>query len=379
MIYISHALGYVLPFLIVLTVLIFVHEFGHFWVARRCGVKIDAFSIGFGAELFGWNDKHGTRWKLSMLPLGGYVKMFGDADESSWTATVDTTRITPEERTGLFASKPLWARAAVVSAGPMANFIFTIVMLSVLFAVIGQRVSKPDVSEVVAGSAADQAGIKPGDVFVSIDGRSIKRFEDIQEIVTLRPGQAMSIVVNRGDTPFTLTATPESVSETDRFGNVDHIGRLGIKHAGSSEVVRDNPVKAVGEAWRETWLIAHEELVSVWQIIKGTRPADQMSGVFGIAKMSGDSARSGTVDLIYFMALLSVNLGLINLFPIPVLDGGHLLFYAIEAVRGKPPGEAVMKYSFRFGLALVLTLAVFANWNDLVHLGFVDFVRGHIS
>ena len=379
MVYISHALGYIVPFLVVLTILIFVHEFGHFWVARRCGVKIDSFSIGFGRELLGRTDRHGTRWKLSLLPLGGYVKMFGDENEASWTEVADTSKMSEEDKKHLFASKPLASRAAVVAAGPIANFIFTILIFSVLFSIIGQRVSKPDVGEIVPQSAAERAGLHVGDVFVSIDGRKISRFEQIQEIVFLHPAEAMHIVVERNGARVPIDATTDSVEETDRLGNVDHIGRLGIKHTGSSETVRLNPVKAVGQAWEETWSIADQELTSVWQIIKGTRPADQMSGVFGIAKMSGDSARSGTVDLVYFMALLSVNLGLINLFPIPVLDGGHLLFYAIEAVRGKPPGEAVMKYSFRFGLALVLTLAVFANWNDLVHLGFVDFVRGHIS
>jgi regulator of sigma E protease len=378
--YITHALGYVVPFLVVLTILVFVHEYGHFWVARKCGVKIDSFSIGFGREIFGWFDKHGVRWKFSMIPLGGYVKMFGDENETSWTDEADTTGMTDEEKKQLFANKPLRSRVAIVLAGPMFNFAFTLVVFTLLFATIGERFTTPDVGEVVPGSAAEAAGIKPGDVFVSIDGRHIKRFEEVQEMVMLHPSDSMQIVLSHDGVERTINITPSTVDETDRFGNVQHIGRLGVKHTGeSAQIIRQSPGMAVVESCRETWSLIDGTMVAIWQMIDGTRPADEMGGVLSIAKISGDSAHSGIVSLVYFMAVLSVNLGLINLFPIPVLDGGHLLFYAIEAVRGKPPGEAVMKYSFRFGLALVLTLAVFANWNDLVHMGFVDFVKGHIS
>lgn len=391
--YVEHALGYIVPFLVVLTVLIFVHEFGHYWVARRCRVKIDSFSIGFGQELFGWTNKAGVRWKVSALPLGGYVKMVGDEDGTSWGDSPSVAEKgdmaagsdprhsqAAQDDPDLFANKPLLQRAAVVSAGPIANFLFTILIFTILFSLVGERFTKPDIGEVVPGTVADKAGLKPGDLFLSIDGRTIKRFEEIQTLVQLHPGDPLDIVISRNGTEQHLTVTPDTVEETDRLGIVEHIGRLGIKHDGADmDLVRQPLGRAVVESCRQTWAILDQTLTAVWQIIKGTRPADQMSGVIAIAKISGDSAHSGMVDLVYFMALLSVNLGLLNLFPIPMLDGGHLLFYGVEAVRGKAPGEAVMKYSFRFGLAVVLTLALFSNWNDLVHLGFLDFLRDHIS
>ena len=370
----------VAPFVLVLTILVFVHEFGHYWVARRCGVRIDSFSIGFGRRLFGWTDKAGTVWKFCLLPFGGYVKMFDDEDETSWNDNPDTSHLTEEEKKHLFGSKTIAQRAAIVVAGPAINFLFAILIFAVLFSTVGEKFTRPDVGETVPGSVAEKAGFLPGDLFTSIDGRSIKRFEDIQEIIHLHPGDPLTMTFQRNGEEHTVRVTPETVDETDRLGNVEHIGRIGIKHTGdAADIVRQPVGKALVESVRQTWRIVDETMVAIWQMIKGTRSADEMSGVIAIAKLSGDSAHNGAVDLVYFIGLLSINLGLINLFPIPVLDGGHLLFYAIEAVRGKAFGEAVMKYSFRFGLALVLTLAVFANWNDLVHLGFVDFVREHMS
>ena len=376
--YLFSAFMYVVPFLAVLTILVFVHEFGHFWVARRCGVKIDSFSIGFGRELVGRTDRHGTRWKLSLLPLGGYVKMFGDTDETSWNDKADTSGMSEADRQGLFANKPLRARAAVVAAGPAANFLFTIIIFSILFAIVGERFYPPTVTSVVAGSAAEAAGIKAGDHITSLDGFSVKRFEDIPVIVQDRANVPMTIVLQRDGQQLAFPITPAVDEETDRLGRKHKLGRLGIRHEGY-EVTKQTPLHAVGRAFGETWDLIDQTGVSVWQMITGTRSAEEMGGIVSIAKMSGDTAKEGVASLVYFMGLLSINLGLINLFPIPVLDGGHLLFYAVEAVQGKPLGEVVMKYSFRFGLALVLTLAIFANWNDLVHLGFFDFIRDHIS
>ena len=370
---------YPIPFLVVLTVLVFVHEFGHFWVARKCGVKIDTFSIGFGKELFGWNDRHGTRWKFSILPLGGYVKMFGDDDAASWTETPDTSHMTEAERRQVFANQPLPARAAIVAAGPIANFIFTIFVFAILFTAVGQRFTTPDVQDVIPGSAAEVAGIKAGDTFVSINGTPIERFEQIAETVQTHPGDVLTVVLRNNDVERTVMVTPRVTDEKDNFGRPYHDVRIGIKHTGGSQIKRLGPGEAVVTSFTETGHLISGTLLGIWQMVEGRRPADQMGGVIAIGQMSHDTAQNGVLDLIYFMALLSVNLGLLNLFPIPILDGGHLLFFAVEAVKGKPPGEAVMKYSFRFGLAVVLTLAIFANWNDLVHLGLLDFVKGHLS
>src|SRR6266702_5522225 len=299
-------LGYIIPFLIVLTVLVFVHELGHYLVARRNGVKIEVFSIGFGPEIFGWFDRAGTRWKLSAVPLGGYVKMYGDADASSLPSGALEV-MSEADRAVSFHHKRLSQRVAVVAAGPVANFLFAIVLLAALFSTVGQPFTPPDVGQVQAGSAAERGGIKPGDTITEIDGSRIQRFEDVQQAVALNGGAPMRIVVHRDGQDITLDVTPQMTERTDRFGNVHRIGLLGI-------------------------------------------------------------GRSG-VAIVWFMAVLSVNLGLINLFPIPVLDGGHLLFYVAEAIRGRPLGQRAQEYGFRIGLALVLTLMVFTTWNDLVHIG----------
>src|SRR5215475_5558731 len=353
-------------FLIVLTILVFVHEFGHYLIARRNGVKIEIFSIGFGPELFGWYDRAGTRWKFSAMPLGGYVKMFGDADASSGLAAPSLSQLSPAEREISFHGKRLGQRAAIVAGGPIANFVFAIVVLAVLFMTYGQPFTPAEVGQVQPNSAAEQAGIKPGDKIVSINERSIERFEDVQQIVRLNPGVAMSIVVQRDGQPVTLSVTPSRVQQTDRFGDRHEIGLLGIGRSGV-EYVRRDPLSAVGRAVGETWNLSAATLEAMWQIIIGTRNSDELGGPLRIAQMSGEVAQSGAVPLFWFMAVLSINLGLINLFPVPVLDGGHLLFYAAEAIRGRPLGQRAQEYGFRIGLAMVLTLMVFATWNDIVH------------
>ncbi|HVA12708.1 MAG TPA: RIP metalloprotease RseP [Stellaceae bacterium] len=370
-------LGYVFWFLVVLTVLVFVHEFGHYLVARWNSVRVEVFSIGFGPELFGWNDRAGTRWKVSAIPLGGYVKMFGDADPASMPSS-DVHEMTPEERAVAFHHKRLPQRAAIVAAGPVANFIFAIVALAGLFATVGQPFTPPQVGTVQAGSAAAAAGIQPGDVVASIDGQAIERFEDVQRIVRLDPGRAMSLVVHRGDKDLTLSVTPKLSEVTDRFGNKHQYGLLGIVGQGV-KYVRYGPVAAVGRAVGETADIVTGTLQAVWQMIIGARSTDELGGPLRIAQMSGEVAQYGFSAILPFMAVLSINLGLINLFPIPVLDGGHLLFYAAEALRGRPLGHRAQEYGFRFGLALVMTLMVFATWNDLVHLRVVEFLKALVT
>ena len=373
----SHFLWMALGFLVVLTVLVFVHELGHYLIARRNGVRVEVFSIGFGPELFGWTDRAGTRWKISAVPLGGYVKMFGDADPASMPSA-DVREMTPEERAVAFHHKRLPQRAAVVAAGPAMNFVFAIVALAVLFATVGQPSTPPQVGTVQAGSAAETSGVQPGDTIVSIDGQPITRFEDVQRIVRLDPGEPLSVVVKRGDKDLTLAVTPKLSEVTDRFGNKHQYGLLGIVGQGE-QFVRYDPFSAVVHAVGATGETISVTLQGVWQMIVGARGTEDLGGPLRIAQISGEISTIGPAALLDLMAVLSINLGLITLCPIPVLDGGHLLFYAAEALRGRPLGQRAQEYGFRFGLALVLTLMVFATWNDLVHLRVVEFLKALIT
>ncbi|MSP81585.1 MAG: RIP metalloprotease RseP [Alphaproteobacteria bacterium] len=341
-------------FVFILSVIVFVHELGHYLVARGNGVRVEVFSIGFGPELRGWTDRAGTRWKISLLPLGGYVKMFGEQEQQA----------NPDA----FHSKRVGQRAAIVVAGPAANFLFAIVLLAVLFATVGQRVTPPDLTSITPDSAAEEAGFLPGDLIVSIDGAPIDRFEDIQEIVYDSPGVALSVVVRRGDAEVALAVTPRLVETEDLFGNIHRIGRLGIGRSGGVVFIPLDPFAAVLTAATETWRISWATLDGVGQMIAGTRDSDELGGPIRIAQMSGHVAEEGWIMIGWFMAVLSINLGLINLFPVPMLDGGHLLFQLLEAVRGRPLGERAQEVGMRIGLALVVSLMVFATWNDLVHL-----------
>ncbi|RDD62182.1 RIP metalloprotease RseP [Ferruginivarius sediminum] len=363
---------YLIPFLVVLTVLVFVHELGHYLLARRNGVRVDVFSIGFGPEIFGRTDKAGTRWKFSLIPLGGYVKMFGDANAASQPG--EAGDVPPELQQYAFQYKRLRQRAWIVAAGPLANFLFAIVVLAGLFMIYGQPYTPPVVGQVQSDSAAAQAGIQPGDRIVAIDGASIERFEEVQRIVRLNPDSQLTIAVRRDGERVEVSARPTRTEVTDNFGNEHVIGLLGVTRSGM-EYRRHGPIRALLQAGEETAALTVGTLQAVGQIISGTRSAEELGGPIRIAQMSGEVADTGTVNLIWFMAVLSINLGLINLFPIPMLDGGHLLFYAIEAVRGRPLGERAQEYGFRIGLALVLTLMLFVTWNDLVQLQVVAFFK----
>jgi regulator of sigma E protease len=304
--------------------------------------------------------------------------MFGDADASSGLPAAGLARLAQADREVSFHYKRLGQRAAIVAAGPAANFVFATVVLAVLFMTFGQPYTPPEVGQVQPGSAAEQGGIQPGDVILSIDGRHIARFEDVQQAVRLNPGTPITIVVRRDGGELELRVTPTPTELTDRFGYRYEIGLLGIARSGMEYIKRD-PLTALLQAGTETWNLSVGTLKAMWQIVIGTRAVDELGGPLRIAQMSGEVAQGGMVAVLWFMAVLSINLGLINLFPVPVLDGGHLLFYAAEAVRGKPLGHRAQEYGFRIGLALVLTLMVFATWNDLVHLRIVEFVRGLVS
>jgi regulator of sigma E protease len=362
-----HLLWAVFWFLVVLTVLVFVHELGHYLLARYNRVRVEVFSIGFGPELFGWHDRAGTRWKFSAIPLGGYVKMFGDSDATSALPTGRVAEMTPAEREVSFHYKRLGQRAAIVAGGPASNFVFAIVVLALLFMTYGEPFTPPTVSQLVQGGAAERAGIQVGDVITSIDGQPIERFEDVQRLVRLNPGTPITIVVRRSDQLVTLHATP--------IVNSHNVAQLGIGHTGAPDYIKRGPLSAIGRSVVETWNMVASTFEALWQIVIGARNSDEIGGPLRIAQISGQVAQFGIGPLLSFMAVLSINLGLINLFPVPVLDGGHLLFYAAEAIRGKPLGQRAQEYGFRIGLALVLTLMVFATWNDLVHVGIVEFVK----
>lgn len=369
----SILIDYVLPFLLVLSPLVFVHELGHFLVARWNKVKVEVFSIGFGPELFGWNDSAGTRWKISALPLGGYVKMFGDADASSAAPGEAVQSMSAAEQAVSYHHKRVGQRAAIAAAGPAANFLFAIILLAGLFIAVGQPYTAAVISEVTDDSAAAAAGLKVGDRITAIDGTVIERFEEIQRHVVMRPGEAMQVTLERGGQVMTLPVTPKAVEVSDRMGNVQKIGQLGVR-SHERAMRHHDPFSAVGAAVEESWSIVTQTFKALGQIIAGTRTSAELGGPLRIAQMSGEVFKDGVIGVVWFVALLSVNLGLINLFPIPVLDGGHLVFYAAEAVQGRPLSKRVQELGAMVGLAAVVTLMLFATWNDIVHLRVVDFI-----
>jgi len=358
----------IIPFLFVLTVVVFFHELGHFWVARRNGVRVEVFSIGFGRELLGFNDRHGTRWKLCAIPLGGYVKFYGDADAASTPDFETAAAMTAQQRSESFFHKSLGQRAAIVAAGPIANFILAIVIFAGVFTLFGKPITSPRVETIVAGSAAEKAGFQPGDLVLSIGGRQIESFSDMQRIVGSSAGDTLAISVQRDGRQVDLTAIPTVFEFKDRFGGTHRIGRLGISrsnHPGDTQMRRYDPLTATWMGMKETWFVVERTFAYLGGVIMGTQSADQLGGPIRIAQVSGEAAQIGFVALMSLAALISVSIGLLNLFPIPMLDGGHLVFYAIEAVRGRPMSEKAQEMAFRFGLAVVLMLMIFATWNDI--------------
>lgn len=358
--------GYILPFLVAITVIVFVHEFGHFQVARWCGVKVEAFSIGFGREIFGWFDKHGTRWKICWLPLGGYVRFEGDANAASMPGEVapDVAR-----GPGNFHSKAIWQRALIVAAGPIANFILAIFIFTAAYSVIGVPYAEPRVDEVLPGSAAEEAGLMKGDYIRKVEGRETKSFASVQEIVWQKGGVPLAIVVDRGGQEIDLTLTPRLQEVPDGFGGNIRIGLLGVKHDPATDTPlfeRYSLPQAFVKGVERTWYIIATTGNYVAKLFTGNESINQIGGPIAMAKGAGDTASSGGLAFISFVALLSVSIGLINLFPVPMLDGGHLVFYAVEALRGKPLGPNAQEWGYRIGFSFVVMLMLIGIWNDVV-------------
>ena len=460
---------YIIPFAVVISVVVFVHEFGHYLVARLCGVKILSFSIGFGPKLFGWKDKQGTQWQVALLPLGGYVKMFGDADPASTPDDEALQNMSEEDKKSTFFYKNVWQRIAIVGAGPVFNYLFAIIVLACSFAVMGKPYAPPIIGNVIEDSVAAKSGLVVGDKIVSIDGNSIKTFDDVKRTIVLNPGTPIVIDIERNNEPLSFTLTPELVMQENKLGSEnkignigifpyappiigevmedsvavkaglladdkivsingtemktfddvrhtiarnpdtpvvidikrndetlsftltpeaimqaneqggeDKIGRIGIR-AQDMELLKLSPIAAITTSFTEVWKISSDTITAIGQMISGSRGAEEIGGPIRIAEISGKIAQNGVWELLWFMAIISVNLGLINLFPIPLLDGGHLLFYFVEAITGKPLNEKVQKAGFAMGIMFVASLMLFATWNDLVHLKVVEKVANLFS
>ena len=421
------------PFILVLSILIFVHEFGHYIVARLCGVKVIKFSIGFGKELFGRTDKNGTRWKVCLIPLGGYVQMFGDTDPASahhteGVAEGDKTRpFTDEEKKVAFYAQPVAKRAAIVVAGPAINYIFAILILTGLYWLQGEPYLPAVAAALLKDYPAAEAGIQADDKILSLSGQKVNRFEDIREIINLNMNNELDVelvhivkdapylafqkymetknakdeawakahpkelppkdenamkppVFHWSDTPVHLKMTPRKEIETDRFGFKHEVGRIGIVAPKTgTDMIPHNPITAFGAALSTTWKITSDTLQALGQMVMGTRSTDELGGILRIGAYAGDFAQQGLIAFITFAGLLSVNLGLINILPIPLLDGGYLVMFAMEKIRGRPLHERVQEYALRVGLVFLLGIMFLATWNDLVQLKVVDYVRALIS
>jgi regulator of sigma E protease len=354
---------YFLSFLVALLVIIFVHEFGHFIVARWCGVKVDAFSIGFGKELFGFTDRYGTRWKICPWPIGGYVKFEGDANAASVPGASDAARSSPHS----LQAQPVPQRMAIVAAGPIANFILAIAIFAAIFTFVGMPYMRPIVSEVVVGSAADAAGLKAGDIVKSVSGEKITAFSQIQEKVFLRPGEELTMVVDRGGSELNLKITPQAKEVKDNFGGSMKVGQLGVRHKPAPDeplYQKFPPHTAIAIGAERTWYVVDLTFRFLGKIVTGEQSVKQIGGAVSIGKGAGDAASGGFTNFVFFIAFLSISIGIVNLFPIPMLDGGHLVFYALEAIRGKPLGPTAQEWGFRIGFSCVVMLMLLGLFND---------------
>jgi regulator of sigma E protease len=361
-------LGTLLPFLFVLLVVVFVHEMGHYLVGRWCGIGVTAFSIGFGPELLGYTARNGTRWKLCAVPLGGYVKFVGDMNATSTPDAEEANRLSAEERRVAFHTQPVWKRALTVFAGPMFNFLLTIAVFAVMFSIYGRSVLDPTVAEVRPDSPAAMAGIQPGDRFVAVNGQSVSSFADVQRLVSGRAGDSLTLTMDRNGQRLDLTATPEIVEQSDALGNTVKVGVIGVvnnQDVGQGRQVTYTPLQALEQGVLETGYIIRRTGQFLQRFVVGREDKCQLGGPVKIAEMSGQAAKLGFQWLIQLAALLSVGIGILNLLPIPPLDGGHLLFYGLEAVMRRPVSERIMEAVYRVGIFAVLGFMAFVFWNDL--------------
>jgi regulator of sigma E protease len=362
-------MGTLIPYIVILTVLVFVHEFGHFIVGRWCGVKVNVFAVGFGPELFGFTDKKNTRWKFCAIPLGGYVKFAGDANGASMPDSNNLAHMDVKERSESLFYKPVWQRALIVAAGPIANFILAIAIFAGLFYVRGVPTLQPVVGIVTVGSAAEAAGLKSGDKVSSIDGNKISSFEDLVKVVSINGGNPLKFQVVRDGQNVALTITPKQVEITTNLGK-DRRGQIGAQSTRDEKnfsIRTLNLGEAVVVGAEKSWFIIERTVSYFGGLIAGRERADQISGPIGIAHVTGEMSKEGIPSLIFLAAVISVSLGFFNLLPVPVLDGGHLLYFLIEAIRRKPLSIGVQEFGFRIGLSLLGLLVIFATYNDVVH------------
>lgn len=360
--------GTVLPFLFVLTIIVFFHELGHFLVARWNKVKIDAFAVGFGPELLGFNDRHGTRWKLCAIPLGGYVKFFGDENAASKPDHERLQSMSDEELEGAFENKAVWRRALVVVAGPVANFLLAIVIYSGLFMIHDDVQVAPVFGEIQAGSAAEAAGFKADDRVIKLNGQEITSFRQISETTMMSGGDTLHFVVVRNGEEIAISANPRVTEQVDRFGNTYKVALIGVRSKSGAEyltVTSLGPVDAFTKAVSQTWIVTKRTLYFLADLIRGKQDASELRGPLGIGQVTSQVATLGIAQLLSLAGVISISIGLMNLFPIPMLDGGHLVFYAIEAIRGRALSQKTMDIAFKFGMLCVLALMVFATSNDI--------------
>jgi regulator of sigma E protease len=357
---------YVVPFIIALVAIIFVHELGHFLVGRWCGVNIETFAIGFGRELLGWNDRHGTRWKICALPFGGYVKFEGDANAAS-LPDAETLR-GAKQRPGSYHGKPVWQRAAIAAAGPVANFLLAILIFAAVYVFAGVPMMEARIGKLSAGGAAEKAGLMAGDLITNINGTAISSFSDMQMAVVMSDGAPLKITYERAGKPALIEFAPTVGEENDGFGGTRKTVRLGIEATGALRFEKLGPGQALLRGVKQTGDIITGTLKFLGRMVTGHEKSDGVGGPVSMAKMAGDAASNGAPSFAIFIAFLSVSIGLLNLFPIPVLDGGHLVYFAIEAVLGRPLGQQAQEWGFRVGLSLILMLMTFAFWNDLTRV-----------
>jgi regulator of sigma E protease len=358
----------ILSFLLVIGPLIFIHELGHYFAGRWFGVKAETFSIGFGREIAGWTDKRGTRWKVGWLPLGGYVKFKGDMNPASQPSN-EWLALPAEERAQTFQAKPVWQRFIIVLAGPATNFLFAILAFMAIFGAIGYPTTPALVGSIAAGSGAERAGIRAGDRIVGVDGRKIETFAELHDYIRIRPDQTLRIDLVRQDQRLRVAARTASQTESDTFGNQARIGRLGVGAPGGIELQKLPPHRLLGTAVMQTVDTVQMMVVTLKQIVLGQRSIKEMGGPLKVAQYSGQQASLGWLPFFWFMTIISINLGFINLLPIPLLDGGHLLFYMIEGIRRKPLRPEAQEWAFRTGLAALLALMIFVTLNDLASFG----------